>query len=183
MNPLPPSALMRPRVQPPAWTPAPPRSTYPTPASTARVGSFYVDHKPVNWKKFLSILKEISIIQEATALKNLASCETDNHRTRTLHDIKDKLNKLKKLCTNNNTETPYITKDLWLTTVNRTFGTLRLLGHVQTISTDNGTVSEHFSPVFENENPLRPTLSTADEVKAILEQILGYLTKFQLQES
>jgi hypothetical protein len=38
---LSPPALTRPRVQPPAWAPAPARSTYPTPASTARVGLLY----------------------------------------------------------------------------------------------------------------------------------------------
>ena len=61
MNPLPPSALMRPRVQPPAWAPAP--ATRPTAASTARVGGFRLDGKAVTWEAFEAELQKIEVIK------------------------------------------------------------------------------------------------------------------------
>ena len=63
MNPLPPSALMRPRVQPPAWALTP--ATRPTPASTPRVGLLYNYDKPIAEQEIKSILRNISVIQSA----------------------------------------------------------------------------------------------------------------------
>ncbi len=61
MNPLPPSALTRPLVQPPAWTPPPPARS--TPASIARVGGFRVNGKAVTWKAFEAELQKIEVIK------------------------------------------------------------------------------------------------------------------------
>jgi hypothetical protein len=70
MNPLPPSALMRPRVQPPAWAPAPARSTYPTPASTARVGFLYKYDTQIAENEIKSLLRNIGAIQRALNAKS-----------------------------------------------------------------------------------------------------------------
>ena len=58
---LSPSALTRPLVQPPAWTPPPPARS--TPASTARVGGFRVNGKAVTWKAFEAELQKIEVIK------------------------------------------------------------------------------------------------------------------------
>ena len=70
MNPLPPSALMRPRVQPPAWAPAP--VTRPTPASTARVGylSGYKDAEHLAPDAIKALLSPIDAISNALTDEN-----------------------------------------------------------------------------------------------------------------
>ncbi len=71
MNPLPPPALTRPRVQPPAWAPAPASPTYPTPASTARVGGFRVNGSIVEWEAFEAALQKINSLQIPNNLSHL----------------------------------------------------------------------------------------------------------------
>jgi hypothetical protein len=69
---LPPSALTRPLVQPPAWAPAP---ASPTPASTARVGGFRVNGNVVEWKAFEAELNRFIIDQLSLNNQNLTLIE------------------------------------------------------------------------------------------------------------
>jgi hypothetical protein len=72
---LSPPALTRPRVQPPAWAPAPASPTYPTPASTARVGGFRVNGNVVEWKAFEVELNRFIIDQLSLNNQNLTLIE------------------------------------------------------------------------------------------------------------